>query len=154
MGDNFVIFNQWQIKELGFPGWHESQRFWSPSADDVALFDAGLQAALEDAVEHPELYDEWSGKSESRAQFVSSETEKILGRLSGYRRQVFGIVVDGERKLYVSFLPGADWNEYGDIFSDWKTRTMMTSDGGFWFWNIEFSPESKKYSKLDSHGYA
>jgi len=141
-------------KQLGFPGWHESQRFWSPTTDDVTLFEAGLQAALEDAIEHPQRYDLWAEKSESRAQFVSSETQKILERLPNYRRQVFGIVVDGEKKLFVSFLPGADWNEFGDQFSDWKTRTMAVSDGGFWFWSLQFSSEAKEYTKLNSHGYA
>jgi len=154
MGDNFVIFNQWQVQKLGFPGWHESQEFWSPTTDDVTLFEAGLQAALEDAVEHPERYDVRSEEVESRAQFVSSETAKILDRLPDYRRQVYGVVVDGKRKLYVSFLPGEDWIEYGDNYADWKTRTMMTSDGGFWFWSIEFSPDTKTYTKLDSHGFA
>ena len=96
MGDDFVIFNQWQVKE----------------------------------------------------------TKKILERLPEYRRQVYGVMVDGERRLYVSFLPGADWDTFGDSFSDWKTRTIATSDGGFWFWSIEFDPETKTYTKLDSHGYA
>lgn len=154
MGDNFVIFNQWQVAETGFPGWNESNRFWSPTEDDVLLFEAGLQAALEEAIAHPELYDDASVNSQSRANFVTSETAKILERLPDYRRQVYGTIVDGERKLYVSFLPGADWNEFGDNQADWKTRTIATSDGGFWFWSIEFDPKTKKYTKLNSHGYA
>lgn len=121
---------------------------------DAQAFEMGLREALEDAVAHPEKYDPYAAKSESRARFVSTETTKILERLDGYRRQVFGIVVDGEMRLYVSFLPGADWDEFGDDFEDWRERTIAVSDGGFWFWSIQFTPSTGEYQLLDSHGYA
>lgn len=130
------------------------RQFWDPSPMDAQAFEMGIRQALEDAVAFPEKYDLHAAQSESRARFVSTEAEKILERLDGYRRQVFGIVVDGEQWLFVSFLPGADWDSFGDNYEDWMERPIEVSDGGFWFWSIQFTPSTGEYQGLDSHGYA
>jgi len=154
VSDDTVLFQAEQVQDLGFPGDPRVRQFWDPSPMDAQAFELGLRQALEEAVEHPERFDTNAAQSESRARFVSTEAEKILEHLGGYRRQVFGIVVDGEQRLYVSFLPGADWDSYGDSFEDWKERTIAVSDGGFWFWSIQFTPSTGEYQVLDSHGYA
>ena len=149
-----MLFQAHQVQELGFPGSFVPEGFWTPRPIDMEAFDLGLMQALEEAIDHPEKYDPWSAKSEGRAEFVRVETAKILERLPDYRRQVYGGVVDGEQVLYVSYLPGADWDSFGDSFEDWRTRTMAVSDGGFWFWSIQFVPATGEYRLLDSHGYA
>lgn len=152
--DQTVIFQAHQVRELGFPGSPVPDGFWNPTPLQVEAFDMGLRQALERARIEPGAYDPWAAKSNGRANFIREETGKILERLPEYRRQVFGIVVDGEQRLYVSFLPGADWDSFGDGFEDWRERTLAVSDGGFWFWNIQYVPSTGQYLLLESHGYA
>lgn len=154
MNQQGVVFSQWQAENWGVAGWVDTKEYFTPSDADVERFLLGLRGALEQAGVEPQRFDPWAAKSEGRARFVREESAKILDRLDGYRYQVFGVIVDGERRLYVSFLPGSDWDDFGDHFSDWLERPLAVSDGGFWFWSIHFALESGVYSNLDSHGYA
>lgn len=98
--------------------------------------------------------DPWTARSAGAREFARVELPKILDRLREYRRQVYGVIVDGRPMLYMSFLPGADWDEFGDGFADWRERTIAVSDGGFWFWAVLYDPETGDYTGLDLHGYA
>lgn len=154
MNEQGAIFSAWQAEHWGIPGWVDTKEYFTPTEAEVEQFLAGLVGALEQAGRTPERFDPWAAKSEGRARFVREESAKILEHLEGYRYQVFGVIVEGERRLYVSFLPGADWDSFGDRHEDWMERTIATSDGGFWYWSIHFALESGVYSNLDSHGYA
>jgi len=142
---------------MGLPGWVEASEYFTPSEAEYLGFEAELAATLQAATtdDHAlQLLDPWTAKSEGAHDFAVLEIGKILERLPEYRRQVFGVVVHGQRMLYVNFLPGADWNKFGDSFEDWRKRSIATSDGGFWFWAIMFDPKSRSYYQLDLHGYA
>jgi hypothetical protein len=151
------LFSKEQTAVRGFPGWVESSDYFTPTEADYLEFEqslgATLRAALHDNDKLKQL-DTWAVKTQSSRDFARSEITKILDRLPEYRRQVFGVEINGTRTLYVNFLPGADWNEFGDSHENWRVNTIATADGGFWYWAILFDPESQFYFQLDIHGYA
>jgi len=41
-----------------------------------------------------------------------------------------------------------------DGFQDWKRKTIMVGDGGFWYWQIEYDLITGACPKFISNGYA
>lgn len=151
------MFTKEQTAALGFPGWVEPSGYFTPTEAEYLEFERSLEATLRAALldnDKLKRLDPWAIKDQITLDFAHSEINKVLERLPEYRRQVFGVEILGERKLYVSFLPGADWDEFGDRHENWRENTIATSDGGFWYWAILFDPVSQFYFKLDLHGYA
>ncbi|MHC4837415.1 MAG: hypothetical protein ACYTF3_04425 [Planctomycetota bacterium] len=153
-----VLFTREFAEEQGVPGWvADLEGFAEVDAEAYRRFELELADTLEAARrDDGELaaLDPWTAKSAGAREFARVELPKILDRLREYRRQVYGVIVDGRPMLYVSFLPGADWDEFGDGFADWRERTIAVSDGGFWFWAVLYDPATGDYTGLDLHGYA
>lgn len=75
--------------------------------------------------------------------------EDLVQKLSLYKRQYVGIIVQGRKIIYVNtLLP----NEYSG--RSWKMEPEMVCDGGCDFWGVEFDVESGQFSNLYSNGEA
>ncbi len=139
------------------PGWTEHSDTFTPTEAEYENFELSLAHTLEAAPEDPDRLaqlDSWTRDNAGTRDFARQELTKILAALPDYRRQVFGVVVRGHRMLFVNFLPGADWDPFGDKLSDGRERPIATSDGGPWYWAGFDDLDSAHYFQLDLHGYA
>lgn len=100
---------------------------WTPSRDDVAKFEDALEPFLKKE----------SGKWRSD---LWQHPEK-------YRRQYFGFVRGGQRKLYANF--------FCDSFGvDWKKQMVLVFDGGDCFFQVTYDLSTSTFSDLGLNGYA
>lgn len=99
---------------------------WTPAWSDVAALEAALPAALA----------------------ADSLGRTLDGRPpEGWRRQYVGLVRDGRRYVYGSFLPGRD---VGRV--DWRTQPVMVCDGGSSFFGVEYDVAARRITSLAFNG--
>jgi hypothetical protein len=108
---------------------------WKPSAEEAQKALAAIQKFLE----KPSSTNDWTKR----------EIEKIQEHAKEYRVQFVGIVRDGKRLIWCNFFPAA-----GAFGADWKREEVRVMDGGFWFWQIEYDPNTGKCLNFSSNGYA
>ncbi len=107
---------------------------WKPSADEAKKALAAIQSFLE----RPST-NEWE----------RAEIPKILQHTREYRVQFVGVVRDGKRLIWCNFFPARDGG-----FKNWQREEVRVLDGGFWFWQIEYDPETGKCLNFSSNGDA
>ena len=71
-----------------------------------------------------------------------------------YRVQVVGQYRKGKRIILCNFFPIQFPEEKQDGFYYWKKQLVEVMDGGFWFWRIEYDPQSDSCGNFSSNGYA
>jgi hypothetical protein len=81
-------------------------------------------------------------------EYLKKEIQKIYKNIYFYRVQFVGITKNGKRIIYCNFFRGDESNNY------WKRELVRVADGGFWFWQVEFSPDENKIVWFQSNGYA
>ena len=101
---------------------------WHPTAQDVALLERQLPAALAAAPE--------------------ARGEDFSGLLLRWRRQYVGLVRGGRRFVYGNFLPGGP----GDGEARWRTEPTIVCDGGPQFFGVEFDQASGRITHLAFNG--
>jgi len=127
--------------------------YWTPSALDVEELESKLQAFLKRAQADPTIASPWIRKHPERGQFVSREIKSILEHYSRFRRQYVGVVVSGSKRVFVNCFPGP--REDGQDSHDYWHRTfVLVSDGGFWYWNVQYDVDTKEFVSFRSNGYA
>lgn len=84
----------------------------------------------------------------------------VLDAMPAYRCQAIGVTDDeGKRFVYLNFLaeacftPGED---FGPMLTDdeWRTEAVMVNDGGDWFWQVKYDPETDSYADISINGEA
>jgi hypothetical protein len=118
----FVLLPASEAVQIG------SKNSWLPTTADIE----GLEANLQHISELP-------AKGWKPAQFIT-HPEK-------YFRQYVAVIDDaGERKIFI--------NAMCDVSStpDWRTRIILTADGGSCFWHLTYYPALKKFSGLEING--
>lgn len=79
-----------------------------------------------------------------------SRSPIIHKNLKKYKRQYFGYInAKGEKILYINSL----WSK-SNRENYWLQQIMMVSDGGSYYWNIEYNLESEELENLEINGYA
>lgn len=73
-----------------------------------------------------------------------------LEKLDGYAFQYTGVVIKGERFIYVNAFP--QW--YIEHATYWKAKPVRICDGGKSFWGVLFSLKSQTFSQLAFNGMA
>lgn len=74
----------------------------------------------------------------------------IHRNLKKYKRQYFGYINDkGEKILYINSL----WKK-NEKETKWMQQIIMVSDGGSYYWNIEYNLETEELENLKVNGYA
>lgn len=76
----------------------------------------------------------------------SALREPIVERLPNYKLQYWGELADGRRIIHVNALCAPP--------DDWQTRRVLVLDGGDCFFNLEYDPATKTFSRLSVNGEA
>ncbi len=88
---------------------------------------------------------------EANRNFENQSNSPIIHRnLKKYKRQYFGFINDkGEKILYINSL----WKN-NEKETKWLQQIIMVSDGGSYYWNIEFNLETDELINLSVNGPA
>ncbi len=122
--------------------------YWSPSEDDITLFESHLRQALELGVKSPGTLSP-TAPDRVYQSVLPEHVSLILKRLPQYRRQYFGIIgMDNNRRLFVNlFLPFRHHH-------DWTSQYVFVFDGGTAYWRIQFDVASKRFMQFNTNGFA
>jgi hypothetical protein len=63
-----------------------------------------------------------------------------------YKRQYIGRIVDGKKTIFINFFCEHFDGDY------WKRDLVMVLDGGDCFFNVEYNPQTREFSKLSING--
>ncbi|MDB6025095.1 MAG: hypothetical protein JWM68_1318 [Verrucomicrobiales bacterium] len=77
---------------------------------------------------------------------------QILLHSKEFRVQFVGVVRAGKKLVSCNFFPAATAER--DDHPYWKREWVSVEDGGFWFWQISFDPETEKSSAFTVNGEA
>jgi hypothetical protein len=111
--------------------------FWEPSSDDVSKAEACAKRFLVAAPDDPEL-----------GPYYRESAAFILEHLEEYRGQYAGIVVDGEKRVWLNAFRS------DDPFPHWKRDPVFVLDGGKDFWQIEYVLPRDECTNFYVHGEA
>ena len=70
-----------------------------------------------------------------------------------YRVQFVGQYRKGKKVVLCNFFPIRFPEEKQDGFDYWRQQLVEVSDGGFWFWRIDYDPQSQSCDEFSSNGY-
>jgi hypothetical protein len=132
-----VIFTRKGALEFSFLFNQASVGFWEPSVKDVSSAERCIKQYLESMRDDPEL----DARPEAHAAF-------ILENLGRYRRQYVGIVVNGERRIWIN----AFFAE--DSYPEWQRRPVYVLDGGNYYWDIAYVLPTDACIDFHVHGEA
>ena len=132
-GENWIAFSADkaqadQMLDWIFPG---DAEYWSPAKADVRALESGLPAYLQ----------------ENQSAFYMTET-LIWEQLDEYNRQYVGIVLDGKKIIYASYLcqNGTD--------TEWKEQVIFVADGGACYFQFKFDMSTGGFHDLQVNGEA
>ncbi len=104
---------------------------WMPTPRDVAEAETRLRGFLQ--------------SSPATAYEAIDEKEWILKELPNYKRQYVGVVIDGEKQIFINAFCRSD-------SLDWKQEMVFVLDGGSCYFRIYYSIGSKSFSRLEVNG--
>lgn len=114
----------------------EAEGFWTPTSAEIAQLEADLGKLL--------------GQR--------SEVCCVLGTgLSAQEievsyRQYAGLVVEGQRLIYVNAFPASDAN--GGFPLNWRSEPVYICDGGPSYWGVLYDPARRRFVQLAFNGFA
>jgi len=122
--------------------------YWSPTEQDVELFENHLRQALESGVKSPGTLSPTSpDRVYQRA--LPGHLRMILERLSDYRRQYFGIIgTNNSKRLFMNLFFPSRFHE------NWTGQYVFVFDGGTAYWRIQFDFASKRFMQFNTNGFA
>ena len=132
-GENWVAFSADKaqadkILDWLFPGEAE---YWSPTKADVRALESGLPAYLQ----------------ENKSAFYMTDTP-VWEQLDGYNRQSVGIVLEGRKVIYASYLC-----QHGTE-TEWKENFIFVADGGACYFKFKFDTSTGEFYDLQVNGEA
>src|SRR6266849_1053766 len=115
-------------ESVGHVLWPGAEGYWTPSPDQVAAVEAGLEDYLRTHGGGP--------------------MEKWLGRPSPQEslRQYVGIVVGGRHLIGVNAFPRRGSH------SQWRRHAVEGVDGGCQFWRVHYDPTLARFDHLECNG--
>ncbi len=132
-GENWVAFSEDkaqtdQMLDWLFPG---DAEYWSPTKADVR----GLESGLPDYLQ------------ENKSAFYMTD-EPIWEQLDEYNSQYVGIILDGRKVIYASYLckSGVD--------TEWKENFIFVADGGECYFQFKFDTSTGEFYDLLVNGEA
>lgn len=124
----------------------EAESSWTPSAQDVELVETRLKEVLQDALQNPAKLNKYAKTTASR-KYLSQQITQILSHYGKYRRQYIGLIIDGNRHVYINSFRS-------DEGIDFTKQFIAVSDGGFWYWQILYSLDDSRFHQLAINGEA
>lgn len=128
-----VIFSEERASEFRFLFSEESTNFWEPSVEDVTRAEACIREFVAAVEKDPQAYQR-------------EDAGFILENLREYRRQYVGLVVDGEKLVWINSF------YFEDRYQDWESAPVYVLDGGNHFWQIEYVPLKDTCNHFYVHG--
>jgi hypothetical protein len=89
-----------------------------------------------------------------KEKYELSQIALIREHTREYRVQFVGQHRNGKKIILCNFFPAQFPEQKQDPFSYWRQQLVEVMDGGFWFWRIEYDPQSDSCSAFSSNGYA
>ena len=123
---------------------------WTPSPAEAFAAERRMLDALLMAAWNPDsaLFE---GTTPEQRAWQARELAKIVAHLDQYSFQCTGLIVDGQRRVYMNvFMVGSGDAMLKHALSEWITVV----DGGFGFWNLQYDVATDRCLALQSHGYA
>jgi len=78
---------------------------------------------------------------------------EILKHRKQYRVQFLGLYRDGRKVIHCNFFPIRFPEEKQDDAAYWKREIVEVMDGGFWYWRIDYDPQTGRSSNFLVNGY-
>lgn len=88
-----------------------------------------------------------------KEKYQPSQLDLIRQHAREYRVQFVGQYRNGKKIIFCNFFPAQFPEEKQDPFSYWRQQLVGVMDGGFWFWRIDYDPQSDGCSEFSSNGY-
>jgi hypothetical protein len=138
--DNFIVIKREGIEGIIVPEERgkdffseacQAQGYWTPRQEDVLEIEEELPVYLKEQ--------------------APKESADLWKRLSDYKRQYVGIIVDGKKKIWINFFHNA-FVEESRI--NWQKEPVLVSDGGDHFFNIIYDLKERTFSDLLINGEA
>ena len=117
---------------------------WVPNKEETQKALTKIYSFLSNPDKYLPATEVWTTDTE----YLKKEIQKINKNIYLFRVQFVGITKNGKRIIYCNFFPNDESNNY------WKKELVRVDDGGFWFWQVEFSPDENKIVWFQSNGYA
>ena len=132
-GENWVAFSADKARTDEMLKWLFSadDEYWSPTAADVHTLQSGLPAYLQ----------------ENKSAFYMTEMP-IWEHLNEYNSQYVGIVLDGKKVIFASYLC-QDGSKTG-----WKEDFIFVADGGACYFQFKFDTSTGEFYDLLVNGEA
>jgi hypothetical protein len=112
---------------------------WTPSPAEA---DAAYRC-VQRFVAHPAIKEKYDVR----------QIDMIRQHAREYRVQFVGQYRKGKKVIFCNFFPIRSPEEKQDGFDYWKRQLVEVSDGGFWFWQIEYDPQALSCDEFSSNGY-
>ena len=109
-----------------------SSRVWNPSVEQTRNAITAIQLFLE----KPNATNDWS----------QAQIKEISHHTKEYRVQFRGVIHDGRKLVHCNFFPTSIKFPY------WKQEEVSVSDGGYWFWQIDYDPKTHECVNLVVNG--
>ncbi len=123
--------------QLYLPDYKDKTTRWLPTEKQVDESLASVLKFLRDNKLHNQLYP-----------YYKNQIKKILKHFSNYRVQLVGGTVNRKKRIWLNFfLVDTD-------FKDWKQRPIIVLDGGYHFWQIEYTIDGKQCINFRVNGSA
>lgn len=124
-----AIFPAGYVTDLDLWMGYAFSDYWTPSETDIYAFEGGIRDFLIQTAD-PRFY----------------QQPPVWDRLPEYKRQYFGVMIDGRRLLFANFFCINDPN--------WTTDLVVVLDGGECFWHVMYDPATGEYLNLQVNGEA
>jgi len=132
-GENWVAFSADKAQADQMLDWlfPADAEYWSPTKADVRAIASGLPAYLQ----------------ENKSAFYMTDAP-VWEQLDEYNSQYVGIVVEGRKVIYASYLcqNGTD--------TQWKEQFIFVADGGACYFQFKFDTSTGKFYDLQVNGEA
>jgi hypothetical protein len=132
-GENWVAFSSDKAQADQMLDWFfpADAKYWSPIEADVHKMESGLPAYLQ----------------ENKSAFYMTDAP-VWERLGNYNRQYVGIILEGRKVIYASYLcqNGAD--------TEWQEQFIFVADGGACYFHFKFDTSTGEFYDLLVNGEA
>lgn len=132
-GENWVAFSADKAQADEMLKWLFSAdaEYWSPTEADVLKIENGLPAYLQ----------------ENKSAFYMTD-EPIWEQLDEYNSQYVGILLDGRKVIYASYLCKSG------VYTEWKENFIFVADGGKCYFQFKFDTSTGEFYDLLVNGEA
>jgi hypothetical protein len=129
------------------PKWLDADGGWVPSVAQVTEAERMVRHFIERASKNAQVA--FPHGTKLILQFNRKKLAEIESNYAKYEIQFVGITVRGRREIFCNYFRNSP-----GLSLDPSRQFVEVCDGGSWFWNVRFVPETKECTALDINGDA